>query len=221
MTAIDDAWLATTEEEILEPDLPIVDPHHHLWDFSFHRYLLHELLQGHRQRSQCPARPCSVECGSMYRATGPEAEAPVGEVEFVNGTAAMSASGHYGETQTCAGIVGFADLTLGAAAEDVLQAEIAAGQRALPGHPARRRIRPEPGPCATATRTRRRASSTTRPSARASPGWPRSTSTFEGCGSTTRNSADVVGLARRLPGGAHRAGPCRRAARHRPLYRAP
>ena len=126
MTAIDDAWLATTEEEVREPDLPIVDPHHHLWDFPFHRYLLHELLEdtgsGHNVRATV-----FVECGSMYRSGGPEAEASVGEVEFVNGTAAMSASGRYSETQTCAGIVGFADLTLGAAVEDVLQAEFAAG----------------------------------------------------------------------------------------------
>jgi len=63
----------------------------------------------------------------MYRADGPAAEAPVGEVEFVNGAAAMSASGRYGDMRACAGIVGFADLTLGAAVEDVLRAEIAAG----------------------------------------------------------------------------------------------
>ena len=126
MTAIDDAWLAATEEEILEPDLPIVDPHHHLWDFPFHRYLLHELLadtgSGHNVQATV-----FVECGSMYRAGGPVAEAPIGEVEFVNGTAAMSASGRYGRTRACAGIVGYADLTLGAAVEDVLLAEIAAG----------------------------------------------------------------------------------------------
>ncbi len=126
MTAIDDAWLAATGEEILEPELPIVDPHHHLWDFPYHRYLLHELLadtgSGHNVRATV-----FIECSSMYRADGPAAEAPIGEVEFVNGAAAMSASGRYGETAACAGIVGFADLTLGAAAEAVLTAQIAAG----------------------------------------------------------------------------------------------
>ena len=126
MTAIDGEWLATTREEILEPDLPIVDPHHHLWDFPFHRYLLHELLEdvgsGHNVRATV-----FVECASMYRADGPEALAPVGEVEFVNGTAAMSASGRYGAARACAGIVGFADLTLGASVAGVLEAQVAAG----------------------------------------------------------------------------------------------
>ena len=126
MSAIDEDWLATTEEDILEPDLPIVDPHHHLWDFPFHRYLLHELLadtgSGHNVRATV-----FVECASMYRASGPAALAPVGEVEFVNGAAAMSASGRYGETAACAGIVGFADLTLGAGVEAVLEALVAAG----------------------------------------------------------------------------------------------
>jgi len=64
----------------------------------------------------------------MYRAGGPEALRPVGEVEFANGVAAMSASGGYGPTRVCAGIVGHANLLLGEAAREVLEAEIAAGQ---------------------------------------------------------------------------------------------
>jgi predicted TIM-barrel fold metal-dependent hydrolase len=60
----------------------------------------------------------------MYRADGPEALKCVGETEFVNGVAAMSASGIYGETRACAGIVGNADLRLGDAVEDVLRAHI-------------------------------------------------------------------------------------------------
>ena len=39
----------------------------------------------------------------------------------------MAASGTYGRTQICAGIVGYADLTLGAPVEKVLQAMIQAG----------------------------------------------------------------------------------------------
>jgi predicted TIM-barrel fold metal-dependent hydrolase len=69
-----------------------------------------------------------VEARSMYRATGPEALRPVGEVEFANGAAAMSASGGYGPAAICAGIVGHANLSLGEAARAVLEAEIAAGQ---------------------------------------------------------------------------------------------
>src|SRR6202021_2470410 len=67
------------------------------------------------------------DCRSMYRAGGPEAFRPVGEVEFANGVAAMSASGGYGGAALCAGIVGHANLLLGEAARAVLEAEIAAG----------------------------------------------------------------------------------------------
>jgi len=133
-------------EAILEPDLPIVDPHHHLWDRptailrnlppSDHgfmdiirdipRYLLDELLGdlkcGHNVRATV-----YMECGAMYRADGPEALRCVGETEFVNGVAAMTASGLYGDVRACAGIVGHVDLRLGAAAEDVLRSHIAAG----------------------------------------------------------------------------------------------
>ena len=77
-----------------------------------------------------------VDARSMYRAKGPEAFRPVGEVEFANGVAAMSASGGYGPAAICAGIVGHANLLLGDGARAVLEAEIAAGKRPLPRHPA-------------------------------------------------------------------------------------
>lgn len=135
---------AATPEPILDPDLPIVDPHHHLWDrpalpprtpggHPFEdvvrlspRYLLDELRadvgSGHNVTATV-----YVQCGAFYRADGERAMAPVGEVEFVNGVAAMSASGIYGPLRACAGIVGHADLTLGDGAAAVLEAEIAAG----------------------------------------------------------------------------------------------
>lgn len=132
-------------EDILEPDLPIVDPHHHLWDRTaavqampqlahgfmdiirnIPRYLFDDLLKdlrsGHNIRGTI-----YMECGAMYRAGGPQALRCVGETEFVNGVAAMSASGLYGELRACAGIVGHVDLRLGAEAEDVLRSHIAAG----------------------------------------------------------------------------------------------
>ncbi|MCZ6890529.1 MAG: amidohydrolase family protein [Gammaproteobacteria bacterium] len=121
-------WLAQVSEEILEPDLPICDPHHHLWDYPNSRYLLDELVadvdSGHNVVSTV-----FMECGSMYRAGGDEAMMPVGETEFVNGIAAMSASGGYGERRLCASIVGFADLTLGAAVGEVLDAHMSASGR--------------------------------------------------------------------------------------------
>lgn len=121
-------WLAQVSEEIVDPQLPICDPHHHLWDHPGSRYLLDELLLdtggGHNVVSTV-----FVECSSMYRANGPVAMQPVGETEFVNGVAAMSASGRYGDMRACAGIVSFADLTLGAAVGEVLDAHMAASPR--------------------------------------------------------------------------------------------
>src|SRR5512144_1051797 len=103
-------WLERWHEEILEPELPIVDPHHHLWDRPGRsRYLLDELLRDTSSGHNILAT-VYVQCGSMYREKGPAEMRPVGETEFVNGIAAMSASGVYGKTRACAGIVGYADL---------------------------------------------------------------------------------------------------------------
>ncbi len=125
--APDDAWLARAEPEpILEPELPIIDAHHHLWERRDHRYLLHEFLAdvgtGHNV-----VATVFVECNAMYRAGGPEALRSLGQTEFVTGIAAMSESGRYGQTRVAAGIVGFADLTLGDEVEPVLEAHIRAG----------------------------------------------------------------------------------------------
>jgi hypothetical protein len=73
------------------------------------------------------------ECRSMYRANGPVEMRPVGEVEFVAGIAAMSASGGYGPIKVARGIVGFADLALGDRVEPVLEALIRAGGGRLSG----------------------------------------------------------------------------------------
>jgi len=123
----DEAWLARTPPEaILDPDLPIIDTHHHLWDRSDHRYLLHEFLADVRTGHNVVAT-VFLECHAMYRAGGPAAMRPVGETEFVAGIAAMSDSGIYGPTRVAAGIVGFADLTLGDRVEPVLEAQLRAG----------------------------------------------------------------------------------------------
>ena len=125
-SGIDESWLALHHEPILEPELAIIDPHHHLWEFPRHRYLLPDLLadtgSGH-----AIAQTVFIECTACWRADGPEEMRPVGETEFVNGIAAMSASGGYGPTRVAAGIVGFADLTLGARVEAVLAAHVGAG----------------------------------------------------------------------------------------------
>ncbi len=134
MTTEREAWLALTIEDAIEPDLPICDPHHHLWlnrpdarDQYGGCYLLEELLKdiegGHHI-----VQTVFIECKSMYRKAGPQEMQPVGETEFVQDITALSASGQYGTTAVAAGIVGFADLTLGAAVAPVLEAHVEAGR---------------------------------------------------------------------------------------------
>ena len=130
-------WLALTSEETLEPDIPICDPHHHFWDYRtaripYQRYLLHDLADdinsGHNVRSTV-----FVEARSMYRTDGPEKLRPVGEVEFVQGMAAASASGLYGSGRAAAGIVGHANLNLGDGVQPVLEALQAASPNRFRG----------------------------------------------------------------------------------------
>src|SRR5258708_12541920 len=106
---VDEAWLARQQEAILEPALPICDPHHHLWDFPTNRYLLPELLadigSGHNVE-----RTVFVECTAFYRADGPPAQRVVGETEFVNGAAAMTASAPYRQALPCPPLPAYPDL---------------------------------------------------------------------------------------------------------------
>jgi len=129
--APNEVWLAKQPQEpILDRDLPIVDTHHHFWDRPAerpgHRYLLDELLADINTGHNIVAT-VFLECRSMYRAHGPQEMRPIGETEFVNGIAAMSTSGGYGQTRIAAGIVGYADLTLGDRVEPVLEAHMRAG----------------------------------------------------------------------------------------------
>ncbi len=123
---INEAWLAKRQEEIIDPDLPIIDAHHHLMDRPQYHYLLPEFLadvnSGHNVKATV-----FVQASAMYRAEGPVEFRPIGETEFVNGCAAMSASGLYGPARACAGIVSHVDLLLGDGARPVLEAHIAAG----------------------------------------------------------------------------------------------
>jgi predicted TIM-barrel fold metal-dependent hydrolase len=116
-----------TDEAALEPDLPIVDPHHHLWtDLALSsRYVrnfmpgdLAAAAQGHKV-----VATVYLECHQGYRTDGPEAMRPVGETEF-----AARAAGRVGEMEVCAGIVSYADLMLGEAVGAVLDAHIEAAR---------------------------------------------------------------------------------------------
>ena len=130
-------WLGLTPEPALEPELPICDPHHHLWDrrverIPYQRYLLDELAAdiycGHNVRSTV-----FIECRSMYRTDGPVEMRPVGEVEFVQGIAAASASGLYGPARAAAAIIGHANLNLGERVAPVLEALQAASPNRFRG----------------------------------------------------------------------------------------
>jgi L-fuconolactonase len=116
-------WLGKLKEEILEPELPLVDPHHHLWDHPGSRYLLDELLadvnSGHNI-----VKTVFIQCGSGYRTSGPEEMRAIGESEFVRAIA-EEGDRRGGKTKICAGIVSFADLRL-ANVDAVLEGQIAA-----------------------------------------------------------------------------------------------
>lgn len=128
MTTSDrEAWLARNSEQALEPKLPICDPHHHLWDYPGSRYLVHDFLRdlsgGHRV-----VRTVFVECQQFYETQDAEELKPVGETRFVDAVAG-SHSTPLGPVNVAAGIISFADLTLGAAVESVLETHCAASRR--------------------------------------------------------------------------------------------
>lgn len=113
-------WLAKVQEEALEPDLVIVDPHHHLWVRSGANYLVPDLAEdlasGHNVVSTVYA-----QCHSMYRLDGPEELRSLGETEFVVGCAAIGASGAFGKTRICEAMFGDVDLTLGERARGIFE----------------------------------------------------------------------------------------------------
>jgi L-fuconolactonase len=120
------AWLKRRREKIIEPDLAIVDPHHHLWDRPGNRYLFEEAFDDFAPGHQVIAT-VHVEGRYMYRTTGPDEFKSLGETEFINGVASRSATGLSGPLKMCAGIVGPVDLLLGERVEPILAAHLAAG----------------------------------------------------------------------------------------------
>lgn len=126
------------EEPPLEPKRPIIDPHLHLWDIrpaagalqAPQRFLLPELLETVHASGHNVTHSIFVECRAMYRQEGPPELRSLGETEFANGVAAMSASGAYGPVRVAHRIVGAVDLRLGEAVTPVLEAHVArAGER--------------------------------------------------------------------------------------------
>lgn len=125
------AWYAQVTEDILEPERPIVDPHHHLWFGreapDYRPDYLSEDLWADTDSGHNIKKTVFLECGTRYRTTGPEPLKPVGETEFVADIAAQSAAARPARA-VIAGIVAHADLTLGGALDEVLDAHEAAGK---------------------------------------------------------------------------------------------
>ena len=121
-----DTWLSLTTEEAINPELPICDPHHHLWDYPGSRYLLDEFLAdiggGHHIVSTV-----FVECRQFYSDEDKGIFRPVGETTRVDQMAMELPADS--NTKIAAGIVGFADLSLGAAVRPVLEAHMDASSR--------------------------------------------------------------------------------------------
>mgnify|MGYP002725675523 CR=1 FL=1 len=119
-TSPEDDWLAKVEEEILEPDLAIIDPHHHLWHADVYTYLMPELAvdlaSGHNI-----AATLSAECHSTYRQHGPVAANSRGEPEFPRAPAPPRLSGDFVPTRACDVMFGNVDMTLGAGVEPLLE----------------------------------------------------------------------------------------------------
>ncbi|MDO9435860.1 amidohydrolase [Hydrogenophaga sp.] len=143
--APDPQWLGLAEQEpALEPELPIVDTHLHLWDHAGYRYFLEEHVSdlaacGHRIEASV-----YVECFEAYRADGPEHLKWVGETEFAVGMGAMAASGKYTPCHVAQGIVGFCDLRLGERTEEALDAHIEAANGRFRGIRQRAKWDPDP-----------------------------------------------------------------------------
>jgi predicted TIM-barrel fold metal-dependent hydrolase len=126
----DEDWLALAEPETaIEPDLPIIDTHHHLWDLkktTGHRYLLDEFLADTGSGHNIIAT-VFLNSYDWDKAVGPQELRPVTETEVAAGIAAMCDTGIYGRTKVAAGIVSFADMTLGDRVVPVLEEHIRAG----------------------------------------------------------------------------------------------
>lgn len=119
-------------EAPLEPDLPICDPHHHLRERPNDRYFLKEFIQDTNTGHNIVATVC-VENRAMYRKDGPETMKPIGETEFFDSVADRAAADSNNSTQVAAAIVGHADLSLGEAVVEVLEAHLRASSNRFRG----------------------------------------------------------------------------------------
>lgn len=104
---------------ILDPDLPIVDSHIHLFDLPNNRYMVEDYLAD-AQSGHNVLAAIYCETQTFSRNSGPEHMRPLGEVEFANGVAAMTSTSRYGKCVVGAGIIGHANLTFGSKVGELL-----------------------------------------------------------------------------------------------------
>ena len=118
---VNESWLGMLREDVLEPALPIIDAHHHMWERASSVYLLPQLQAdihaGHNVRGTV-----YIQCGYGFRADGPTEMRPVGETETILKSVNDAGPG------VCAGIIGYTDFRLGDRVDAVLEAHVAAGQ---------------------------------------------------------------------------------------------
>lgn len=123
--AVRNEWLALHREAPLQPELPIIDAHHHLWDRQTGRYLTHEFSDDIQTSGHRVVSSVYVQCRSMLRRDGSETLKPLGEIEFASGIAAMFASGHYANALGCEAIIGGLSLLAGDAMQPAIERAIA------------------------------------------------------------------------------------------------
>jgi predicted TIM-barrel fold metal-dependent hydrolase len=124
-----EAWLSRWVEPVIDPALPIIDPHHHLWHRPAERYLAEDLLRDLRDGHNIRAT-VFVQCRSMYYTDGLAELRPVGETAWVE---AVAGAADPAGPRIAAGIVCMADLMLGDAVRPVLEAHLAASPTRLRG----------------------------------------------------------------------------------------
>ena len=129
-------WLDLNQEESIEPELPICDPHHHFWDLRSERtpygkYLLNELLSDFKDHNI--KSTVFIEARAMYNINLEKSYQSVGEVEFVQWLSAASASGIYGNSRAAAAIIGHANLNLGSKVKPILESLVAASPNRFRG----------------------------------------------------------------------------------------
>jgi predicted TIM-barrel fold metal-dependent hydrolase len=127
------AWRDQVVEEALEPALPIVDSHHHVWGKEplepFEYYDLESLFTDKTESGHNIIATVYVDSLSGYRIEGPEPMRVVGETEFADRIAEVAQRRGCRTAGACASIIAHANLMLGSAVGPVLDAHMAASLR--------------------------------------------------------------------------------------------